>query len=300
MAEDYDPFSAAEDAYDPFAAADAPAPAPPPVAIDASQIAAALAQDAAQLRGELESKTKQAVEMQKKRDAETAARKAQAQAAAAARAAERRARVLGSTELTPDGVARCIEAAVCAVLRWPPPGGLPRWTVSSLTPWLDAPAAEIRPRVADAYELEELLDVRARLARAPDAARRLTAAPSKRRRGGWDAAASARRRHTEPGSFREAAAGRTVAEFVGSRKRFRVVGADVVASSRSPSPSSSSSSSSGRRSRSRSPRRRLQSPRNRSRATPVSFTHPRAHQTGKNIILRLLLEKKKHEQNPNS
>ena len=27
MAEDYDPFSAAEDAYDPFAAADAPAPA---------------------------------------------------------------------------------------------------------------------------------------------------------------------------------------------------------------------------------------------------------------------------------
>ena len=76
MAEDYDPFSAAEDAYDPFAAADAPAP-PPPVAIDASQIAAALAQDAAQLRGELESKTKQAVEMQKKRDAETAARKAQ-------------------------------------------------------------------------------------------------------------------------------------------------------------------------------------------------------------------------------
>ena len=44
MAEDYDPFSAAEDAYDPFAAADAPAP-PPPVAIDASQIAAALAQD---------------------------------------------------------------------------------------------------------------------------------------------------------------------------------------------------------------------------------------------------------------
>ena len=155
MAEDYDPFSAAEDAYDPFAAADAPAPiAPPPVAIDASQIAAALAQDAAQLRGELESKTKQAVEMQKRRDAETAARKAQEQAAAAARAAERRARVLGSTELTPDGVARCIEAAVCAVLRWPPPGGLPRWTVSSLTPWLDAPAAEIRPRVADAYELE--------------------------------------------------------------------------------------------------------------------------------------------------
>ena len=54
------------------------------MAIDASQIAAALAQDAAQLRGELESKTKQAVEMQKKRDAETAARKAQEQAAAAA------------------------------------------------------------------------------------------------------------------------------------------------------------------------------------------------------------------------
>ena len=99
MAEDYDPFSAAEDAYDPFAAADdgavaaapatiddsqiaaaeadAPAPAPPPVAIDASLIAASLAQDAAQLRGELESKTKQAVEMQKRRDAETAARKAQ-------------------------------------------------------------------------------------------------------------------------------------------------------------------------------------------------------------------------------
>ena len=43
--------------------------------------------------------------MQKRRDAETAARKAQEQAAAAARAAERRARVLGSTELTPDGVA---------------------------------------------------------------------------------------------------------------------------------------------------------------------------------------------------
>ena len=121
MAEDYDPFSAAEDAYDPFAAADAPAPAPPPVAIDASQIAAALAQDAAKLRGELESKTKQAVEMQKRRDAETAARKAQEQAAAAARAAERRARVLGSTELTPEGVSRCIEAAICAVLRWPPP-----------------------------------------------------------------------------------------------------------------------------------------------------------------------------------
>ena len=269
MAEDYDPFSAAEDAYDPFAAADAPAPAPPPVAIDASQIAAALAQDAAQLRGELESKTKQAVEMQKKRDAETAARKAQEQAAAAARAAERRARVLGSTELTPEGVSRCIEAAICAVLRWPPPGGLARWTVAALTPWLDAPAAEVQQRIAgvDAHELEELLDVRARLARAPDAARRLTAAPSKRRRGGWDAAASARRRHTEPGSFREAAAGRTVAEFVGSRKRFRLVEGGVVASSRSPSPSSSSSSSSGRRrSRSRSPRRRLQSPRNHSRS----------------------------------
>ena len=269
MAEDYDPFSAAEDAYDPFAAADAPAPAPPPVAIDASQIAAALAQDAAKLRGELESKTKQAVEMQKRRDAETAARKAQEQAAAAARAAERRARVLGSTELTPDGVSRCIEAAICAVLRWPPPGGLPRWTVAALTPWLDAPPAEVTRRIAgvDAHEIEELLDVRARLARAPDAARRLTAAPAKRRRGGWDAAASARRRHTEPGSFREAAAGRTVAEFVGSRKRFRLVEGGVVASSRSPSPSSSSSSSSGRRrSRSRSPRRRLQSPRNHSRS----------------------------------
>ena len=188
------------------------------MAIDASQIAAALAQDAAKLRGELESKTKQAVEMQKKRDAETAARKAQEQAAAAARAAARRARVLGSTELTPDGVSRCIEAAICAVLRWPPPGGLARWTVAALTPWLDAPAAEIQQRIAgvDAHELEELLDVRARLARAPDAARRLTAAPSKRRRSGWDAAASARRRHTEPGSFREAAAGRTVAEFVGA------------------------------------------------------------------------------------
>ena len=148
MAEDYDPFSAAEDAYDPFAAADAPAPALPPVAIDASQIAAALALDAAKLRGELESKTKQAVEMQKRRDAETAARKAQAQAAAAARAAERRARVLGSTELTPDGVARCIEAAICAVLRWPPPGGLARWTVAALTPWLDAPAAEVQQRIA--------------------------------------------------------------------------------------------------------------------------------------------------------
>ena len=92
-----------------------------------------------------------------------------------------------------------------------------RWTVAALTPWLDAPAAEVQQRIAgvDAHELEDI-DVRARLARAPDAARRLTAAPSKRRRGGWDAAASARRRHTEPGSFREAAAGRTVAEFVGA------------------------------------------------------------------------------------
>ena len=88
-------------------------------------------------------------------------------------------------------------------------------------PWLDAPAAEVQQRIAgvDAHELEELLAVRARLARAPDAARRLTAAPSKRRRGGWDAAASARRRHTEPGSFREAAAGRPVAEVGGRRKR---------------------------------------------------------------------------------
>ena len=269
MAEDYDPFAVAEDAYDPFAAADdfAPAPAapapPPALTIDASQIAAALAQDAAALRGELESKTKRAVEMQQKRDAEAAARCAREQAAAAATAAEARAGLLGGTELTAEGVATCIEDVICAVLRWPPPGGLARWTVSSLTPWLDAPAAEVKRRIAqvDAHELEELLDVRARLARAPDAARRLTAAPSRRRgRGGWDAAANARVRQTEPGSFREAAAGLTVAEFVGSsRRRFRLLGADVVpASSRSRSSSSSSSSSSSGR-RSRSPRRRRQS-----------------------------------------
>jgi len=271
MAEDYDPFAVAEDAYDPFAAADDPAPAAqaPVPTIDASQIAAALAQDAAALRGELESKTKRAVEMQQKRDAEAAARRAREQAAAAATAAEQRAGLLGGTELTAEGVATCIEDAICAVLRWPPPGGLARWTVSSLTPWLDAPAAEVKRRIAhvDAHELEELLDVRARLARAPDAARRLTAAPSRRRgRGGWDAATNARVRQTEPGSFREAAAGLTVAEFVGSsRRRFRLLGADVVpASSRSRSRSSSSSSSSlssgrRRRSRSRSPRRRRSS-----------------------------------------
>ena len=291
MDDDYDPFEAA--AYDPFEAAEegdaagaqSAAPAPPPEAapaeaaapaIDAASIAASLAAEMGTLKAALQDK--QAVALEAARELAEAARLKRAEedrlralrddaraAAVAANAAEialadaEAARILGTTELTLNGVRRCLANAVLAYLAAPPPKGDAAWTVAALKSRVGASPGDVRRRL-DAHPkrlpaVEEMLDVYFRVMNDPKAWRGET-----RRLHG------ARRRAMEKGQFTELSGGLSFNEFLRGDAAFDVDGASPNAAvtaappRRQPQRRAWSRSRSADRRRSPSDRRRSASP----------------------------------------